>query len=133
MMTIYSDKNVTNIPLSIIVTNYNKIYTTESKTNFSDINDMLSICECSSYIPFLSGYRPFIAYNKNYYIDGGLYNIKHDKNQNNIHIYTGMWGRKFNFKNYLYLDYNSSLELYNLGWNDTLKNMHILDKKILIK
>jgi hypothetical protein len=123
MLIQYNNKNITQLPVSIVVINVDKFFLQEYKTNFTNLEDILSICECSSYIPFISGKKFYISYNNIKYIDGGLFtNLKKNNGTNNIYIHKHMWDRKFNISNYIYLDYNSAVKLYKLGWKDTEKN-----------
>jgi hypothetical protein len=57
------------------------------------------------------------------FIDGGIFkNLHHfdcvDKCERSIYIHTRMANRKFDVRNYLYINKNTSKKLFNYGWND---------------
>jgi hypothetical protein len=114
--------------ITIISTNVNKIYNihTDKMSNFENMNDLIDSCVCSSYIPYLSGNSFSKKYNGNSYIDGEINNINKYRDNyisnNTISIHRKMWGRKFEYSNYLYLDKKNSQELFEYGWQDTDKN-----------
>ena len=121
-------KNIKTIPdISIIATRFDnkkmKLYN-EKITKFENINDLINYCGCSSYIPYISGTLMCKEYDNKYYLDGDimrnpeLYNCQ----KNFLNIHKNMWGRKFNIRNLIYADKNTSRELFMQGWNDTEKN-----------
>jgi len=106
---------------------------TEEKTNFTNIDDVIDFCLCSSYLPYLSGSTFSKKYKGSRYIDGDIkYDYKNEnKEHNKIIIHRHMWGRKFTPDNYLYLDKDKSRELFEYGWMDTEKNKDALISKII--
>jgi len=121
---------VSHIPLkldkvSIVSTNVGKLYKMKSETisSFRDINHLIDICTCSSYIPYISGESFYKQYDDKFYIDGQITNSNDELSVKNIlNINKDMWGRNFTSSNYLFLDKNKSKELFEYGWNDTYKN-----------
>jgi hypothetical protein len=106
---------------------------TEEKTNFTNIDDVIDFCLCSSYLPYLSGSTFSKKYKGSRYIDGDIkYDYKNEnKEHNKIIIHRHMWDRKFTPDNYLYLDKDKSRELFEYGWVDTEKNKDSLISKII--
>lgn len=106
---------------------------TEEKTNFTNIDDVIDFCLCSSYLPYLSGSTFSKKYKGSRYIDGDIkYDYKNEnKEHNKIIIHRHMWDRKFTPDNYLYLDKDKSRELFEYGWMDTEKNKDSLISKII--
>lgn len=106
---------------------------TEEKTNFTNIDDVIDFCLCSSYLPYLSGSTFSKKYKGSRYIDGDIkYDYKNEnKEHNKIIIHRHMWDRKFTPDNYLYLDKDKSRELFEYGWMDTEKNKDTLISKII--
>jgi hypothetical protein len=106
---------------------------TEEKTNFTNIDDVIDFCLCSSYLPYLSGSTFSKKYKGSRYIDGDIkYDYKNEnKEHNKIIIHRHMWDRKFTPDNYLYLDKDKSRELFEYGWMDTEKNKDLLISKII--
>jgi len=121
----YKNKNIDNIPISIITTkiNTNKCMESIKINNFKDIDDLVNYCLCSSYIPYISGKSLYMVYNNNKYIDGELF-----KNNNNflnkaLLINKNTWKRKFTLRERIYLDYNQSAKLFEYGWKDAEQNL----------
>lgn len=120
---------IKNLPISIIGTNYNvnkcKLYN-EKVSEFDNINDLIDFCLCSSYIPYLSGSLMCLEYKNKYYMDGDIMrNRDHTKiglGKCSITIHRDMWGRKFNLSNFVYIDRETSRELFKQGWEDTERN-----------
>tara|TARA_B100000795_G_C22806649_1_gene445392 strand:- start:14169 stop:14891 length:723 start_codon:yes stop_codon:yes gene_type:complete len=106
---------------------------TEEKTNFTNIDDIIDFCLCSSYLPYLSGSTFSKKYKGNKYIDGDIkYDYKNEKiEKNKIIIHRHMWNRKFTSENYLYVDKDNSRKLFEYGWMDTEKNKEELISKII--
>tara|TARA_B110000483_G_scaffold117882_1_gene142539 strand:+ start:35 stop:760 length:726 start_codon:yes stop_codon:yes gene_type:complete len=133
----YKDKEPKNFDkISIISTKIESVLfkmKSEEKNEFSDINDMIDFCLCSSYLPYLSGSTFSKKYKGNRYIDG---DIKYDYNKENedgnkIIIHRQMWGRKFTPDSYLYIDKDKSRELFKQGWDDTHMNKDKIISKII--
>jgi hypothetical protein len=124
MMNKYKNIDTNNIPISIIVSKINNLMITNEKINkFSNFEELIDYCICSSYIPYICGKTFSKNYKNNNYIDGGiLKNMHHfdciDKCEKSIYINKNMINREFIFKNYLYLDKQISEKLFNDGWND---------------
>ena len=105
---------------------------TEERNDFTDIDDVIDYCLCSSYLPYLSGSTFSKKYKGNRYIDGDIkYDYQNVNQENKIIIHRNMWGRKFEPNNYLYIDKDKSRELFELGWNDTEKNKEKIISKIV--
>lgn len=105
---------------------------TEEKKDFTDIDDVIDYCLCSSYLPYLSGSTFSKKYKGNRYIDGDIkYDYQNVDETNKIIIHRNMWGRKFELNNYLYIDKDKSRELFELGWKDTEKNKKEIISKIV--
>jgi hypothetical protein len=105
---------------------------TEERNDFTDIDDVIDYCLCSSYLPYLSGSTFSKKYKGNRYIDGDIkYDYQKVDETNKIIIHRHMWGRKFEPNNYLYIDKDKSRELFELGWNDTEKNKEKIISKIV--
>ena len=110
----------------------------EKKSDFNNIDDLINFCLCSSYLPYLSGNSFSREYKGSYYIDGDIkYNYKNQKDKlidtedvNNIIIRRNMWGRNFSPENYLYIDKDKSRKLFQQGWEDTEKNIDVINAKI---
>ena len=105
----------------------------EEKSDFTDINDMIDFCLCSSYLPYLSGRTFSKKYKGNRYIDGDIkYDYsKENEYSNKIIIHKRMWDRKFKSDSYLYIDKDKSRELFKQGWEDTHDNKDKLISKII--
>lgn len=95
-------------------------------SKFTDINDILNYCSCSSYIPYLSGTLMCKEYNNKYYMDGYITEAKKNIEKNTINIHRNMWKQKFSFSNILYSNKETSKELFTKGWKDTEKNKNYL-------
>jgi hypothetical protein len=105
---------------------------TEEKKDFTDIDDVIDYCLCSSYLPYLSGSTFSKKYKGNRYIDGDIkYDYQNVDETNKIIIHRHIWGRKFEPNNYLYIDKDKSRELFELGWKDTEKNKEEIISKIV--
>lgn len=115
----YKDCDVEGAPISIVVTQRNGRSLKTVKINkFDDMNDLINYCLCSSYIPLISGSSLFISYKENKYIDG---EVCKDKCIANC-INSKTWNRKYSFMTKCFLNYNSSLMLFNDGYNDASKH-----------
>ena len=127
---------VSHIPLkldkiSILSTSVGKLYKIKSEkiSLFRNIDHLIDICSCSSYIPYISGESFYKNYEDKFYIDGQITNSNNELSDNNIlNINKDMWGRNFTSPNFLFLDKNKSKELFKYGWDDTYKN-----KKLMLK
>jgi hypothetical protein len=123
----YKDFDITNIPVSIIVSKIEKMQIINKKINkFADLEELIEYCICSSYIPYMCGKTFTKKYKNENYIDGGIFkNIHHfdcvDKCENSIHISRKMANRNFDYYDHLYLDKKISNKLFNYGWNDCKK------------
>jgi len=105
---------------------------TEERNDFTDIDDVIDYCLCSSYLPYLSGSTFSKKYKGNRYIDGDIkYDYQNVDETNKIIIHRHMWGRKFEPNNYLYIDKDKSRELFELGWKDTENNKEEIISKIV--
>ena len=123
----YKNVDINNIPISVVVSRINNFKIVNEKINkFNSLNELLDICICSSYIPYISGKTFSMKYKNNNYIDGGIFrNLHHfdcvDKCERSIYIHKRMAKRKFEYKDYFYLDKNTSRKLFNYGWSDCEK------------
>ena len=123
----YRNVDINNIPISVIVSKINNFKIINEKINkFNSLDELLDICICSSYIPYICGKTFSKKYNNNNYIDGGIFrNLHHfdcvDKCERSIYIHKNMAKRKFEYKDYFYLDKNTSRKLFNYGWSDCEK------------
>ena len=123
----YKNVDINNIPISVVVSRINNFKIVNEKINkFNSLNELLDICICSSYIPYISGKTFSMKYKNNNYIDGGIFrNLHHfdcvDKCESSIYIHKQMAKRKFEYKDYFYLDKNTSRKLFNYGWSDCEK------------
>lgn len=123
---LYSYKNVdmNKFPISIIVSKINNMMITNEKiNNFSNFEELIDYCMCSSYIPYICGKTFSKKYKNSNYIDGVIFkNLNHfnckDKCEKSIYIHKNMAKRVFDLNDYLYLDKNKSQILFNYGWND---------------
>ena len=128
----YKDVDLNKINnISIIATRYDNVrmkFFNEKITKFENINDLINICSCSSYIPYLSGVLMCKEYNNKYYMDGDI--IKNPRlfpSQNKtINIDRYLWGQKFKLSHVVYSDKNVSKQLFYQGWHDTEKHKDIL-------
>jgi hypothetical protein len=120
----YKNVNINNIPISVVVSRINNFKIINEKINkFNSLDELLNICICSSYIPYISGKTFSMKYKNNNYIDGAIFrNLHHfdciDKCERSIYIHKNMAKRKFEYKDYFYLDKNTSRKLFNYGWSD---------------
>lgn len=127
-----NDINISNINLNIYISKINNNYKTELvyHNKYDTFDDLIKLCECSCYLPYLSGSSFAKKYKNNLYIDG-VFALNYNKIQNNDLIITKkMWNRVISPDNYLYCNYNNYKRLYDLGWEDTKKNHNVLEKKL---
>jgi len=140
----YKDVDIQKIKnISIIATRYDNIrmqFYNEKITNFKNIHDLINICACSSYIPYLSGVLMCKEYENKYYMDGDILrnprNYAHnnsDDSVRSINIDRRLWGQRFKLNNIIYSDKNVSRQLFEQGWNDTAKHKDILLKYFSIQ
>tara|TARA_B100000035_G_scaffold198556_1_gene169658 strand:+ start:122 stop:877 length:756 start_codon:yes stop_codon:yes gene_type:complete len=96
--------------------------------NFTSLHDATNGCFYSSYIPFLTGKVKFL-YLKNFIFDGGIGKFPPNHIRSYFDVYPSMWGRQFTSKDrFIYpTDTNYFKNIYELGYNDSCKNKHILD------
>ena len=96
--------------------------------NFTSLNDATNGCFYSSYIPFVTGKVKFL-YLKNFIFDGGIGKFPPNHIRSYFDVYPSMWGRQFTSKDrFVYpTDTNYFKNIYELGYNDSYKNKHILD------
>ena len=136
MINNYKNFNINNLPISIITSKINCLTITNEKINtFTNFEELLDYCICSSYIPYICGNTFSKNYKNSNYIDGGIFkNLHHfdcvDKCEKTIYIHKNMANRKFDFNDYLYLNKNISEKLFNYGWTDA---QTIFNKKDLKK
>jgi len=119
--------------ISIIATNVGKLYKMKSEkiSSFRDIDHLIDICSCSSYIPYISGESFYKKYNDKFYIDGQITSSNNQLSETNeLNINKDMWGRNFTSSNFLFIDKNRSKELFEYGWEDTYKNRKLMLKYI---
>jgi hypothetical protein len=124
----YKNVNINNIPISIVVSNIDDFKITNKKINeFANIEELLDYCICSSYIPYICGNTFSKKYKNLNFIDGGFFkNLHHfdcinnefSKCERSIYIHTKMANRKFDFRNYIYINKTTSKKLFDYGWND---------------
>jgi hypothetical protein len=137
----YSGRDIiNNNKISIIASNVKAIYNIKNvkKNDFTDINDLIDYCLCSSYIPYISGNTFSKKYKDKYYIDGEIKNSKTLEiigsddivSSSSIDIDRFMWGRKYSQKALMFLDKENSKKLFNEGWEDSDKNREILLSKV---
>jgi hypothetical protein len=95
--------------------------------DYNNLEELLELCHCSSYIPIISGKEMSIKYKNNNYIDA-IFTLKNEKEdiitnkKNTLIITKHIWNRSFTIKDYIYCDYNNYKKLYEYGWNDTKQN-----------
>ena len=124
MMNRYKNVNTDNIPISIVVSKINNFQITNEKINkFSNFEELIDYCICSSYTPYICGNTFSKKYKNNNYIDGAIFKNKHHfdcigKCEKTIYINRNMANRIFEFNDLFYLDKNISQKLFNYGWND---------------
>jgi len=96
--------------------------------NFTSLHDATQGCFYSSYIPFLTG-RVSFFYLKRLLFDGGIGKFPPNHILSYFDVYPSMWGRQFTSKErFVYpTDANYFKNIYELGYNDSYKNKHILD------
>lgn len=122
------DEKVKSAPISVIVSRIRNLKIENEKiTNFKNMEELLNYCVCSSYIPYMSGSTFSKEYNGSRYIDGAILKKEEhfdcvDSCKNSIYVHKSIWGRKFSYKGYFYLDKEISTELFENGWEDTAKN-----------
>lgn len=116
----YRHIDVSDVPLSIVTTKISDKCTLQNVKidKFDDMDDLINFCMCSSYIPYISGTAFYKTYKNEKYIDGEIYRNK--KCIQNC-INSKAWGRTYSMKTRLFLDYDTSLSLFNDGWNDAKK------------
>lgn len=108
------------------ITDKNK-YIKKLSYDYNNLEELLELCHCSSYIPIISGTNITRKYKNNNYIDA-IFTLKNEKEdiitnkKNTIIITKHIWNRSFTIKDYIQCDYSSYKTLYNYGWNDTKKN-----------
>jgi len=125
----YKNVNVDKIPISVVVSRINNFEIINEKINkFNNLNELLDICICSSYIPYISGKTFSKNFKNNNYIDGAIFrNLHHfdciDKCERSIYIHKNMANRNFEYKHLFYVDKNISRTLFNYGWSDC-ENLH---------
>ena len=125
----YKNKNVKDIPISIITTNIDNYYPNNIIiNNFEDIEDLINYCVCSSYIPYICGNKFYKEYKNKKYIDGAiLINNKNINNNPSIYLHRDIWDRKFTLSDRTILNYKNSEKLFNYGVLDASNNI----KKLL--
>lgn len=105
----------------------------ELSYNYNNLDELLELCHCSSYIPLLSG----LSINKKYknnlnYFDGifgmGLIKMHHIHFDNTIYITKDIWNRKFKTLDFLTCNYDHYKKMYTHGWNDSHLNKKKLKK-----
>jgi len=113
----YKDADVTNIPVSILTTRVSNRFRLQNIKidKFTDVEDLVNYCLCSSYIPLISGNSLTKLYKNERYIDGEI--RKNRKCFENC-INSKVWGRKYSIRQRIYLDFEGSQKLFNDGWND---------------
>lgn len=122
----YKDISVENIPISILATKFHKGRLHNVLIDkFDDINHLVDICLCSSYIPFISGGKPYMVYRNEKYVDGAIMrNHKLYFNNSatlNINIHT--WKPKIRFRDKFILNFETSKKLFQQGWQDAKHNL----------
>jgi hypothetical protein len=138
----YSGRDIidNNNKISIIASNVKAIYNIKNvkKNDFTDINDLIDYCLCSSYIPYISGNTFSKKYKDKYYVDGEIKNSKTLEiigsddivSSSSIDIDRFIWGRMYSQKALMFLDKENSKKLFNEGWEDSDKNREILLSKV---
>jgi hypothetical protein len=124
----YKNVNINNIPISIVVSNIDDFKITNRKIDkFANLEELLDYCICSSYIPYICGNTFSKKYKDLNFIDGGIFknlhhfdciNNEYSKCERSIYIHTKMANRKFDFRNYIFINKNSSKKLFDYGWTD---------------
>ena len=97
--------------------------------NFVSLKDALDGCTSSSYIPMVTGGIRLTRI-KNIIIDGGWPKFPPDDVSPYFTIEPSMWGKEFKRGDrFKYPDnYHFFREMYELGYNDTHNNKHLLDQ-----
>ena len=123
----YKDRDVSNIPISIITT---KVFDEEGIKNvkiskFDNISDLVNYCSCSSYIPYISGKTMYRKYKNKKYVDGEIYKDEQLllSNLAVLNLNKNTWNRKFDMKHKYFLNLDGCKTLFELGWQDAKKNM----------
>ena len=97
--------------------------------NFTSLQDATQGCFYSSYIPFITGKVSFL-YLKRLIFDGGIGKFPPNHIDSYFDVYPSMWGRQFTSKDrFVYpIDSNNYFKnIYQLGYNDSMKNKETLD------
>lgn len=128
IMEKYKHTNVSNMPLSVIVTKISKGYPENVKIDkFADLEEIVTYCLCSSYIPYISGSIGYMSYNGTKYMDGVITQNK-KLSGTELNINKASWNRKFKLKDRLVLNFESSKRLFDDGWNDAKTNLKYLKR-----
>lgn len=128
IMDKYKDVDVSNMPLSVIVTKISRGCPENVKIDkFTDLEEIVTYCLCSSYIPYISGNIGYMSYNGTKYMDGVITQNK-KLSGTEININKTSWNRKFKLKDKLVLNFESSKRLYENGWNDAKENLRYLKR-----
>lgn len=124
----YQHRDVSDIPLSIIVTKISNGLLENIKVDkFANLEEVITYSLCSSYIPYISGKKGCIDYNGTKYMDGAM-TVNRNLLGHELHIDKSTWNRKFLLKDRFVLNFESSKRLYNDGWNDAKLNLKYLKR-----
>lgn len=131
--TRHGNKNVSEIPLSIITT---KIIDNMYPQNviihdFDDIDDVVNYALCSSYIPYICGKSRHTEYKNEKYIDGYIFRNENLISHCDLHLDKTTWGRKYKITDGFELNYQISEKLFNEGWNDARNNLTDVNSTML--
>jgi len=120
MIERYKNKDIKNIPISIIVTELQKfgIPKNIAINDFENIEDLINLSLCSSYIPFICGKGLYKTYKNKKYVDGAIFHKKPKCDEIDIDIDKLLRERRFQINHRLSIDIDKSRYLFNCGWDD---------------
>ena len=98
--------------------------------DYNNVDELLNMCQISSYIPLLSGYS-LIRLNDKITFDGALSHLNLDDRNVILNITNDMFNRSFYMKDVLGIGKYTMPELYILGYLDSENNKNLLDIYLL--
>ena len=123
-----NDKSfVKNKKIEISISQYhNKTITNELLTDYNNLNELLTLCALSSYIPVLSGLN-IPKRNNLISFDGYFSEPNFDNKKIKLKICNSMFDRKFTFSDVIGKSKINVNELIDLGYYDCILNKEKLD------
>lgn len=120
MLERYKNKDIKNVPISIITTELQRFAVPKNTVinEFENIDDLINLSLCSSYIPFICGGGLYKTYKNKKYIDGAIFHKKPKSEDIDIDIDKLLRERNFKLKNRLSINIDKSRYLFNCGWDD---------------